>query len=158
MLSLFQRKRIPPITGAPSASSVATSKGRLSRPESAVSLLATRRRRKLLGHIWQRTSLSRRQFATLYRAPLARAVEATLSLPLPPNARVCPGPGKAGKFTNPQTFFLHFSRYHVSPITDLDNEMGEAPTPGSAIRDTNSSNFPLAPDGMGVSWSCHVHR
>lgn len=35
-------------------------------------MLATPRRQKLLEHIWQRTSLSRAQFATLYRAPLER--------------------------------------------------------------------------------------
>ncbi|WP_439654544.1 TraI domain-containing protein [Thauera butanivorans] len=42
------------------------------RPEPASSLLATPRRQKLLEDIWQRTSLSRRQFATLYLAPLER--------------------------------------------------------------------------------------
>ncbi|HEY9100245.1 MAG TPA: MobH family relaxase [Thiobacillus sp.] len=80
MLSLFQRKRVPPITGAPSASSVATSKG-LTRPESAAVLLATPRRKKLLEHIWQRTSLSRRQFATLYLAPLERYAELVQQFP-----------------------------------------------------------------------------
>ncbi|WP_456304631.1 TraI domain-containing protein [Brytella acorum] len=35
------------------------------RPESAASLLAAPRRHKLREHIWQRTSLSRKQFATL---------------------------------------------------------------------------------------------
>lgn len=80
MLSLFQRKRVPPITGAPSVPSVATSKG-LTRPESAASLLATPRRKKLLEHIWQRTSLSRRQFATLYLAPLERYAELVQQFP-----------------------------------------------------------------------------
>lgn len=47
----------------------------LTRPQSAASLLATPRRQKLLDHIWQRTSLSRRQFATLYLAPLERYAE-----------------------------------------------------------------------------------
>ena len=65
MLSLFQRKRVPP------TSAIETPKGSM-RPESAASLLATPRRQKLLEHIWQRTSLSRRQFATLYLAPLER--------------------------------------------------------------------------------------
>src|SRR3546814_14326305 len=47
----------------------------LSRPESAASLLAMPRRQRLLEHIWQRTSLSRKQFASLYRAPLERYAE-----------------------------------------------------------------------------------
>ena len=74
MLSLFQRKR-PPVAAAPSpAPAVEPPKG-LMRPESAASLLATPRRQKLMEHIWQRTSLSRRQFSTLYCAPLERYAE-----------------------------------------------------------------------------------
>ncbi len=42
------------------------------RPESVASLLSTTRRQKLLEHIWQRTSLSRQHFASLYLAPLQR--------------------------------------------------------------------------------------
>ena len=67
MLSLFQRKRVPPAAGTPPTSAIETPKGAM-RPESAASLLTTPRRQKLLEHIWQRTSLSRRQFATLYLA------------------------------------------------------------------------------------------
>ncbi len=70
MLSLFQRKRTPP-AASPAPAATEPPKG-LTRPQSAASLLATPRRRKLLEHIWQRTSLSRPQFATLYRAPLER--------------------------------------------------------------------------------------
>lgn len=51
------------------------------RPEPATSLLATPRRQKLLEHIWQRTSLSRRQFATLYLAPLERYAELVQQFP-----------------------------------------------------------------------------
>ncbi|KHN52915.1 relaxase [Dickeya fangzhongdai] len=69
MLSLFQRKK--PAPPAPPPIPALTPKGLL-HPESATSLLATPRRQKLLEHIWQRTSLSRRQFATLYQAPLMR--------------------------------------------------------------------------------------
>lgn len=53
----------------------------LMRPESAASLLETPRRRKLLEHIWQRTSLSRKQFATLYLAPLERYAELVQQFP-----------------------------------------------------------------------------
>jgi len=44
-------------------------------------LLATPRRRRLLEHIWQRTSLSRRQFASLYLAPLERYAELVQQFP-----------------------------------------------------------------------------
>jgi integrating conjugative element relaxase (TIGR03760 family) len=80
MLSLFQRKRVPPTAGTPPTSAIETPKG-LMRPESAASLLATPRRQKLLEHIWQRTSLSRRQFATLYLAPLERYAELVQNFP-----------------------------------------------------------------------------
>ncbi|EJV1369493.1 TPA: TraI domain-containing protein [Pseudomonas aeruginosa] len=73
MLSLFQRKRPAAVAGAAPAPA-ALPKGLL-RPEAAASLLATPRRQKLLEHIWQRTSLSRKQFATLYRLPLERYAE-----------------------------------------------------------------------------------
>jgi integrating conjugative element relaxase (TIGR03760 family) len=80
MFTLFQRKRVPPSTGAPHTTPAATPKG-FSRPESAASLLATPRRRKLLVHIWQRTSLSRPQFASLYRTPLERYAELVQQFP-----------------------------------------------------------------------------
>jgi len=79
MFSLFQRKRVP-TAGAPSAASIAMPQG-LTRPESAASLLATPRRRKLLEHIWQRTSLSRKQFAALYLTPLERYAELVQQFP-----------------------------------------------------------------------------
>lgn len=80
MLSLFQRKKIPPAASASPTPSVEPPKG-LTRPESAVSLLATPRRQKLLEHIWQRTSLSRKQFATLYRTPIDRYAELVQQFP-----------------------------------------------------------------------------
>jgi integrating conjugative element relaxase (TIGR03760 family) len=80
MLSLFQRKRVPLTAGTPSTPPIDTPKG-LTPPESAASLLATPRRQKLLEHIWQRTSLSRRQFATLYLAPLERYAELVQQFP-----------------------------------------------------------------------------
>ncbi len=80
MLSLFQRKRVSPTTAAAPTPSAEPPKG-LTRPESAASLLATPRRQKLLEHIWQRTSVSRDQFATLYRAPLERYAELVQHFP-----------------------------------------------------------------------------
>ena len=81
MLALFQRKGLPPGPG-PSSAGMPTG---LTRPESAASLLATPRRQKLLEHIWQRTSLSRRQFATLYLAPLERYAELVQQFPASEN-------------------------------------------------------------------------
>ncbi|VBF49774.1 MobH family relaxase [Burkholderia pseudomallei] len=69
MFSLFRRSKGPPPYPVPAPG--AAPKGLL-RPEPAATLLATPRRQKLLEHIWQRTSLSRAQFATLYRAPIER--------------------------------------------------------------------------------------
>ena len=80
MLSLFQRKR-PLDAAAPSPAPATDLPKGLMRPESAASLLATPRRQKLLEHIWQRTSLSRKQFASLYRAPLERYAELVQAFP-----------------------------------------------------------------------------
>ena len=82
MLSLFKRKRVPPTASAsPTPTSPAEPGKGLVRPEPAASLLATPRRQKLLEHIWQRTSLSRRQFGTLYLAPLERYAELVQQFP-----------------------------------------------------------------------------
>ncbi|MCP5123647.1 MAG: TraI domain-containing protein [Pseudomonadales bacterium] len=82
MLSLFQRKRPPPASGvAPTPTPPANPGKGLMRPEPAASLLATPRRQRLLEHIWQRTSLSRRQFATLYLTPLERYADLVQQFP-----------------------------------------------------------------------------
>src|SRR5690606_18786287 len=77
MLTLFQRNRA---TAAEWPDAAENGKGLL-RPESAASLLATPRRQRLLEHIWQRTSLSRQQFASLYLAPLERYAELVQQFP-----------------------------------------------------------------------------
>ncbi|CAI1238943.1 MobH family relaxase [Serratia ficaria] len=79
MFALFQRKR--PVQAATTAPATATKAKGLMRPEPAASLLATSRRQKLLEHIWQRTSLSRQQFAALYLAPLERYAELVQQFP-----------------------------------------------------------------------------
>jgi integrating conjugative element relaxase (TIGR03760 family) len=82
MLSLFKRKRVPSTAGAPPTSTSPAEPGKgLVRPEPAASLLAPPRRQKLLEHIWQRTSLSRRQFSTFYLAPLERYAELVQQFP-----------------------------------------------------------------------------
>ncbi|HEE4993120.1 TPA: TraI domain-containing protein [Klebsiella pneumoniae] len=79
MFALFQRKR--PVQAATVSPATAKKGKGLTRPESAASLLATSRRQKLLEHIWQRTSLSRQQFAALYLAPLERYAELVQQFP-----------------------------------------------------------------------------
>ncbi|WP_202906562.1 TraI domain-containing protein, partial [Pseudomonas amygdali] len=59
MLSLFQRRKTSPTT----PSNVAAG---FIKPESSDALLSTPRRRQLIENIWQRTSLPRAQFDTLY--------------------------------------------------------------------------------------------
>jgi len=78
-LSLFQPKRLQPPAAEPTPEPELP-KGWL-RPEPAATLLATPRRQKLLKHIWQRTSLSRAQFNTLYLAPLNRYAELVQQFP-----------------------------------------------------------------------------
>ncbi|GKS83705.1 TraI domain-containing protein [Acidovorax sp. SUPP1855] len=80
MFALFQRKRPPPPAQALHQDAAPKGKG-LTRPEPAASLLATPRRQKLLEHIWQRTSLSRKQFTTLYQGPLERYAELVQQFP-----------------------------------------------------------------------------
>lgn len=78
IFSLFHRTTAPP---APSASPPSDMQKGLMRPLSAASLLAPPRRQKLLEHICRRTSLSRAQFASLYRAPLERYAELVQQFP-----------------------------------------------------------------------------
>jgi len=70
MFALFRRKQVEASVKTP-PSTPALPKALLP-PESAAALLASPRRQQLLDHIWQRTSLSRAQFASLYRAPIER--------------------------------------------------------------------------------------
>jgi integrating conjugative element relaxase (TIGR03760 family) len=55
------------------------------RAESAVALMSPPRRQKLVEHIWQRTSLSRKQFDQLYLDPLNRFAELVQHLPASQN-------------------------------------------------------------------------
>ncbi|WP_315138761.1 MobH family relaxase [Achromobacter marplatensis] len=80
MLFLFQRKHAS-VAAAPSPAPATDLPKGLTRSETAASLLATPRRQKLLEHIWQRTSLSRQQFDTLYRMPLERYAELVQQFP-----------------------------------------------------------------------------
>ncbi|ETK22779.1 MobH family relaxase [Pseudomonas sp. FH1] len=77
MFSIFRRsKKLP--------AAASSAKGYL-KPAQAQDLLATPRRQKLLENIWQRASLSRSQFAELYRLPLERYAELVQQLPASQN-------------------------------------------------------------------------
>jgi len=54
-------------------------------PQTATEMLSTPRRRKLMEYIWQRTSLSRKQFADLYLRPIERYAELVQQLPASEN-------------------------------------------------------------------------
>lgn len=77
MLSFLRRKATAEHTPSGPAGFMA--------PEPAEKLLGTPRRRGLLENIWQRTSLSRKQFASLYIAPLERYAALVQHLPASEN-------------------------------------------------------------------------
>ena len=77
MFSLFRRNKVAPfLASAPSG---------FTQPACAQTLLALPRRQKLLENIWQRASLSHRQFADLYQGPLNRYAELVQQLPASQN-------------------------------------------------------------------------
>ncbi|WP_211460895.1 MobH family relaxase [Collimonas silvisoli] len=76
MFRLFSKKSAAPTSAPPD-----TAPRGFTRPASAPALLSTQRRQMLLEHIWQRTSLSRTQFALLYRQPLERYAALVQELP-----------------------------------------------------------------------------
>lgn len=79
MFDLIFRKKAPP--SAPAA----PSKQGFTQPSAGQDLLALPRRQKLIENIWQRTSLSREQFASLYRDPLGRYADLVQQLPASEN-------------------------------------------------------------------------
>ncbi len=126
MLSLFQRKRVS-VAPAPSpAPAIDLPKGLL-RPEAAAALLATPRRQKLLEHIWQRTSLSRRQFATLYRAPLERYAELVQQLPASENHHHAYPGGMLDHGLEIVAYSLKLRQSHLLPIgASPENQAAQA--------------------------------
>lgn len=78
MLSIFKRKTA--IAPQPLSTS-----GGYTAPQSASDLLGTVRRRSLLENIWQRTSLSRKQFGALYLKPLEKYAALVQLLPASEN-------------------------------------------------------------------------
>src|SRR5258708_33927889 len=114
MLSLFQRKRAPSSAGAQHTTLGGMPTG-LTQPESAATLLATPRRRKLLEHIWQRTSLSRAQFAKLYRTPLHRYAEWVQQFPASESHHPAYPGGMLGPGLGIDPYPLRLLRSHVCP-------------------------------------------
>jgi integrating conjugative element relaxase (TIGR03760 family) len=78
MLTFLLRKR-------PQEPTAVVAAGGFTPPESAEKLLGTPRRRNLLENIWQRTSMSRKQFATMYLLPLERYAALVQHLPASEN-------------------------------------------------------------------------
>ena len=79
MFRLFKRK-CHPVAATTPIEPIERGKGFV-RPHLATALHATPRRQKQVEHIWQRTSLSRKQFTTLYLTPLERYAEFVQQFP-----------------------------------------------------------------------------
>ncbi|MBI6584707.1 TraI domain-containing protein, partial [Pseudomonas synxantha] len=107
----------------------------MTRPEPAASLLATPRRRRLLEHIWQRTSLSRRQFSALYLAPLERYAELVQQFPASEaHHHAWPG-GMLDHGLEIMAFALKLRQSHLMPVgitPEAQAAQAEAWTAGTA--------------------------
>lgn len=79
MLTLFRRTKKPLATETGTCTPSHSTD--LTLPQPAQNLLATPRRQHLLDQIWQRTSLSRSQFKTLYLSPIERYAALAQLLP-----------------------------------------------------------------------------
>jgi len=115
MFSLFRRKRTS-IAAAPMPPPAADPPKGLLRPESATSLLATPRRQKLLEHIWQRTSLSHRQFRSLYLTPLERYAELVQQFPASENHHHAYPGGMLDHGLEVVAYGLKLRQSHLLPI------------------------------------------
>ena len=80
LLQIFNRKSLVPQNASSNDEETKVPSEFLS-PLAAKELLATPRRQKLLAHIWQRTSVSRTQFETLYQKPIERYAELVQQFP-----------------------------------------------------------------------------
>lgn len=131
MFALFRSKRMPPDAGPFSTGNL---KG-LIHPESAAMLLATPRRRRLLEHIWQRTSLSRHQFARLYRAPVERYAELVQQFPASESHHHAYPGGMLDHGLEVVAYALKLRQSHLLPVGDspeVQVAQAEAWTAGTA--------------------------
>ena len=110
MLSWFKRKApTPAAVGTPVSSGFTA-------PQSAVELLNTPRRQKLLENIWQRTSLSRPQFAGLYMTPLQRYAALVQLLPASESHHHAHPGGMLDHSLETVAFALKLRQSHLLPI------------------------------------------
>ncbi|MFJ4346355.1 MobH family relaxase [Pseudomonas sp. NPDC089401] len=106
----FKRKTPTPVAAdAPIASGFTA-------PQPAVELLNTSRRQKLLENIWQRTSLSRPQFDTLYLAPLHRYAALVQQLPASESHHHAHPGGMLDHGLETVAFALKLRQSHLLPI------------------------------------------
>jgi len=112
MLSLLRGRRGSQSNDAPVQ---ATSKGLLL-PEPAATLLACPRRQQLIDHIWQRTSLSRAQFASLYRAPLERYAALVQQFPASESHHHCYAGGMLDHGLEIVAYALRLRQSHLLPV------------------------------------------
>ncbi|QQC64333.1 MobH family relaxase [Paraburkholderia ginsengisoli] len=134
MFTLFQRKKAPPKPAVADTPPADVPKG-LMRPESAASLLATPRRQRLLEHIWQRTALSRAQFATLYRAPLERYAELVQQFPASESHHHAYPGGMLDHGLEIVAYALKLRQSHLMPVSaspETQAAQAEAWTAGTA--------------------------
>ncbi len=85
-------------------------------PQSATELLSTPRRQKLLEQIWQRTSLSRKQFADLYQCPIERYAELVQQLPASHNHHHAYPGGMLDHGLESMVYALKLRQSHLLPI------------------------------------------
>ncbi|MGY2170799.1 MobH family relaxase [Pseudomonas gingeri] len=85
-------------------------------PQSASELLSSPRREKLLGQIWQRTSLSRQQFEELYRVPIERYAELVQQLPASENHHHAYPGGMLDHGLEIMVYALKLRQSHLLPI------------------------------------------
>lgn len=108
MFSLFRRSKSKP-------SAAQMPKGFL-QPANAQDLLASPRRQKLLENIWQRASLSRQQFADLYRKPLERYAELVQQLPASENHHHAHPGGMLDHGLEIVAYALKIRQFYLLPI------------------------------------------
>ncbi|MFG0410064.1 MobH family relaxase [Pseudomonas sp. FYR_11] len=110
MLSWFKRKTTAPVAAGSPITSGFTA------PQSAVELLDTPRRQKLLENIWQRTSLSRSQFDVLYMAPLHRYAALVQQLPASESHHHAHPGGMLDHGLETVAFALKLRQSHLLPV------------------------------------------
>ncbi len=110
MLSWFKRKAPTPVAAEASTPSGFTA------PQSAVELLNTPRRQKLLESIWQRASLSRPQFESLYLVPLQRYAALVQHLPASESHHHAHPGGMLDHGLETVAFALKLRQSHLLPI------------------------------------------